>query len=183
MAFCLGIPLRWKIHPVFHASLLTTSKETSEHSPNFLQPPLHLIDGEEEYEVKVVIGHQGKPGCRTILIRWKGYSPAEDTWEPEWNLGNAQPLITEYKIAQPNHHHKTRKWKLWMSSSLLSSSSPLSSPCLLSLAFCVTCCGILWSLTPVSNSQCLGRGNPLSPGNYKTLPQIGRTSRNSLMTA
>ena len=98
-AFRLRIPPQWKIHPVFHASLLTTYKETTEHSPNFLQPPLDLIDGEEEYEVEAVLGHRGKPGRRTFLIRWKGYSTAEDTWEPERNLGNTQPLITEYKIA------------------------------------------------------------------------------------
>ena len=36
MAFCLCIPSQWKIHPVFHASLLTSYKETSEHRPNFL---------------------------------------------------------------------------------------------------------------------------------------------------
>ena len=99
MAFHLHIPSQWKIHPVFHAFLLTTYKETSEHRPNFLQPPPDLIDGEEGYEVKVVLGHRGKPSCHTFLIRWKGYSTAEDTWKPERNLGNAQPLITEYKIA------------------------------------------------------------------------------------
>ena len=53
------------------------------HSPNFLQPLPDLIDGEEEYEVEVVIGHQGKPGHCTFLIQWKGYSMAEDTWELE----------------------------------------------------------------------------------------------------
>ena len=36
MAFCLRIPSQWKIHPVFHASLLSTYKEMSEHGPNFL---------------------------------------------------------------------------------------------------------------------------------------------------
>ena len=113
--FHLRIPPQWKIHPVFHASLLTTYKETSEHGPNFLQPPPDLIDGEEEYEVEAVLGHRGRPGRRTFLIRWKGYSAAEDTWEPERNLGNAQPLIVDYKIARPlefpeyNHHHKARK--------------------------------------------------------------------------
>ena len=113
-AFRLRIPPQWKIHPVFHASLLTTYKEMSEHGPNFLQPPLDLIDSEEEYKVEAVLGHKGRPGRRTFLIRWKGYSIAEDTWEPERNLGNTQPLITEYKIAQPtkfpeyNHHHKAR---------------------------------------------------------------------------
>ena len=60
MAFRLCIPSQWKIHPVFHASLLTTFKETSEHGPNFLRPPLDLIDGEEEYEVEAVLGHRGK---------------------------------------------------------------------------------------------------------------------------
>ena len=98
-AFHLCIPSQWKIHPVFHASLLTSYKEMSEHGPNFLRLPPDLIDGEEEYEVEVGLRHRGRPGRRTFLIRWKGYSAAEDTWEPERNLGNAQPLITEYKIA------------------------------------------------------------------------------------
>ena len=35
-AFRLRIPSKWKIHPVFHTSLLTSYKETSEHGPNFL---------------------------------------------------------------------------------------------------------------------------------------------------
>ena len=48
MAFRFHIPSQWKIHPVFHASLLTSYKETSEHGPNFLRPPPDLIDGEEE---------------------------------------------------------------------------------------------------------------------------------------
>ena len=118
MALHLHISSQWKIHPVFHASLLTTYKETSEHGPNFLQLPPDLKDREEEDEVEVVLGHCGKPGCCIFWIRWKGYSAAEDTWELEWNLANAQPLITEYKIAQPvdfpeyNYHHKARKQKL-----------------------------------------------------------------------
>ena len=116
-AFHLHIPSQWKIHPVFHTSLLTSYKEMSEHRPNFLQPPPDRIDGEEEYKVEAVLGHRGRPSRRTFLIRWKGYSAAEDTWEPERNLGNAQPLIVEYKITQLsnfpeyNHHHKARKRK------------------------------------------------------------------------
>ena len=39
---------------------------------------------------------------------------AEDTWEPERNLGNAKSLIEEYKIAQPKdfleyNHYSCRK--------------------------------------------------------------------------
>ena len=101
--FRFRIPSQWKIHPIFHASLLTSYKEMSEHGPNFLQPPPDLIDREEEYEVEAVLRHRGRAGRCTFLIRWKGYSTAEDTWEPERNLSNAQPLITEYKITQPTN--------------------------------------------------------------------------------
>ena len=78
-AFHLHIPSQWKIHPIFHTSLLMTDKETLEHGPNFLQPPLDLIDREEEYKVEVVLRHCGKPGHCTFLIRWKGYSAAKET--------------------------------------------------------------------------------------------------------
>ena len=70
------------------------------------------IDREEEYKVEVIIRHHGKPGHHTFLIKWKGYSTTENTWEPEQNLTNAKPLLVEYKIAHPSefpeysHHHK-----------------------------------------------------------------------------
>ena len=89
-----------------------TYKKTTEHSPNFIQPLPDLIDGEEEYKVKAIIGHQRRPGRWTFLIWWRGSSAAEDTWELECNLGNAKSLIEEYKITQPkdfpeyNHHSR-----------------------------------------------------------------------------
>ena len=67
-AYHLRIPSNWKIHPIFHASLLTSYKETAEHGPNFPRPLLDLVDGDEEYEVEAIIGHQGKPGRRTFLV-------------------------------------------------------------------------------------------------------------------
>ena len=158
MAFCLWIPSQWKIHPVFHTSLLKTYKETTEHSPNFLCPPPDLIDGEEEYKVEAILRHWGRPSHYTFLVRWKGYSTVEDTWELEWNLGNAQPLLVEYKIAQPtefpqyNHHHKAQKWKPWtpLPSPLLSLSS--FSPWLPSLNSSAMCCGTPWIQTLASDS-------------------------------
>ncbi len=35
----LQLPTTWKIHPVFHNSLLSLYKETTAHSPNYLCPP------------------------------------------------------------------------------------------------------------------------------------------------
>src|SRR5713101_3350051 len=51
----LELPSSWKIHPVFHASLLSPYCETSTHGPNFTWPPPELINGDAHYEVEKVI--------------------------------------------------------------------------------------------------------------------------------
>jgi hypothetical protein len=51
----LTLPPSWKIHNVFHMSLLTPYKETEEHGLNFAEPPPELIEEQEEYEVEQVL--------------------------------------------------------------------------------------------------------------------------------
>jgi hypothetical protein len=51
----LTLPPLWKIHNIFHMSLLTPYKEMEKHSTNFAKPPPDLIDKQEEYEVKQVL--------------------------------------------------------------------------------------------------------------------------------
>jgi hypothetical protein len=58
VVYQLQLPLSWKIHPVFHASLLLPYSETTSHGPNFSRPPPDLIDGEEEYKVEQIKSHQ-----------------------------------------------------------------------------------------------------------------------------
>jgi hypothetical protein len=55
VVFRLELPSHWKIHNVFHASLLTRYNETEEHGCNFAQPAPELIEGEEEYKVEQVL--------------------------------------------------------------------------------------------------------------------------------
>ena len=86
------------MHRVFHASLLSPYKETPEFGPNFIPQPSELIDGEEEYEVETIHAHRGSPGQRQYLVSWKGYSHAEDTWEPESHLGHARFILRAYKL-------------------------------------------------------------------------------------
>ena len=93
----LQLPFQWKIHDVFHASLLTPYSETEEHGENFIKPPPDLIDGQEEFEIESIIGHRKKGRQWEFLIKWKGYASSDQTWEPESNLTNADETLLAYK--------------------------------------------------------------------------------------
>ena len=97
LAYHLRLPLTWKIHDVFHASLLSTYWETAKHGLNYANPPPEEMEGEEEYDITEILSHRGSPDRRFYLVSWKGYLPAENTWEPERNLQHAQTILKECK--------------------------------------------------------------------------------------
>jgi hypothetical protein len=55
IVFQLELPHQWKIHNVFHASLLTPYMETELHGPNYPEPPPDVIEGDPEFEVKQIV--------------------------------------------------------------------------------------------------------------------------------
>ncbi|XP_042453142.1 DNA (cytosine-5)-methyltransferase CMT2-like isoform X1 [Zingiber officinale] len=57
-----------------------------------------------EYEVSKIVdicygdpADEGKPGLK-FKVRWKGYGPSEDTWEPLQNLRNCEELLNEFVL-------------------------------------------------------------------------------------
>ena len=58
VAYQLELPKTWRIHPMFHTSLLTPYKETEAHGSNFVKPPLEIIEGEQEWEVEQILREQ-----------------------------------------------------------------------------------------------------------------------------
>lgn len=97
LTYRLKLPPRWKIHPVFHASLLTPFHENDTHGPNFLLPPPDEIDGDSEWEVEAVLGHRRYRGKPQYLIKWKGYPTSDNSWEPMAHLTNAKKMVDAYK--------------------------------------------------------------------------------------
>jgi len=49
---------QWKIHNMFHASLLSPYVETKTYRENFPQPPPDIIDEKEEWKVESILKHR-----------------------------------------------------------------------------------------------------------------------------
>ncbi|GBE77221.1 Transposon Tf2-6 polyprotein [Sparassis crispa] len=87
----------WRVHSVFHAALLSPYRENDIHGPNYMNPPPDVVDNEEEYEVEAILNHKMYRGHLRYLVKWKGYSSAENSWEPTHNLQNAKRILDAYK--------------------------------------------------------------------------------------
>ena len=74
-------PLYQRLHPTFHVSLLEPHHGREGEVRN---PPEIPIDGEEtpEWQVEKIAADRRRYRKRQYLVYWKGYSPAEATWEP-----------------------------------------------------------------------------------------------------
>jgi hypothetical protein len=99
----LKLPKTWKIHNVFHASLLLPYKETTAHGPNFTIPPPDIVEGEEQWEVEEIVNVRqfGKRKTWQYFVKWKGYPDSENTWEPLSHLSKSGELLEEWHNKNP----------------------------------------------------------------------------------
>ena len=91
------LPSTWKIHDIFHASLLSPYHSTKPYGPTFSLPPSDVINNEEEYEVEAILSYKGPNSQRLYLTAWKGYPSSENTWEPKVNLHHSTIFLNTYK--------------------------------------------------------------------------------------
>jgi len=103
-------PLYRNIHPVFHVSLLEIHTKREGDNP---EPPPTLVDEEEEWLVERILDSR-KNGTE-FLVKWKGYSPADNTWEPlehvkdtvalgEFLADEANPPEVRHKRGRPRKY-------------------------------------------------------------------------------
>jgi hypothetical protein len=58
LTYRLKLPQSWKIHNVFHATLLRSYRENKIYGENYPRPPPDTEEGEEVYEVEAILKHR-----------------------------------------------------------------------------------------------------------------------------
>ncbi|KAM9294425.1 ral GTPase-activating protein subunit alpha-1 [Gastrophryne carolinensis] len=88
-----------KIHPVFHVSLLkpVVLNPFPERIPS--PPDAVEVDGQEQFIVEEILDSRIFRNQLQYLIKWQGYGPEENSWEPAAHIG----MIIDW---QNNKSHK-----------------------------------------------------------------------------
>jgi hypothetical protein len=85
VAYTLKMNPGWRVHPVFHVSLLEQYRESGRVQP---PPPPIEMEGALEYGVESVLEHRFR-GIKNpkayYKVAWKGYDIEHNSWEPESN--------------------------------------------------------------------------------------------------
>lgn len=102
LVYRLELPPHIKIHPVFHVSLLHSHRENTIPDRLPIVPPITIVNGQEEYEVDKIMESRTYHGGLQYKIRWRGFGPSQDTWEPVEALDNAKEAIEAFHTRYPN---------------------------------------------------------------------------------
>jgi hypothetical protein len=91
VSYKLTLPDTMRVHPVFHVELLREYQGGAfTPSPNY-----ECEDGTVYWEIESLTNRRGTGARRQYLVRWAGFGPEYDTWEPVKMLMEDVPDLVE----------------------------------------------------------------------------------------
>ena len=110
VAYRLELPENFKVHDMFHVSLLKPYHSNGTYNP---PPPTLMVDGEEEFEVAEILAHkpQGKketdPKVK-YLVKWKDFADEHNSWEPYKLVKDCEALDEYWEVVAVRATHKRK---------------------------------------------------------------------------
>ena len=106
VAYKLALPEGWKMHPVFHVSLLKKWRESEWSCPVDTEPELDVeFEPEDIYQIERILKWRrvksGRRASREFLVEWRGYPLEDAQWVPEKNFPYPEELKTQIRQDRP----------------------------------------------------------------------------------
>jgi len=103
----LQLPDNWKIHDVFHVTLLTKARADTIPGRVQFPPPLPPVlpprTYEEEFEIERIVNSRiNRKGVLEYLVKWRGFAAKDNTWEPASNLDLNDPVFETFHVQHPD---------------------------------------------------------------------------------
>ena len=98
ITYQLKLPETWKIHNIFHTTLLHPYIKNEICGNNYPRPPAELLEGEEVYKVDSILKHWRRGRGYQYYIKWKGYPITKATWENESAFFKNGDVLEQYKL-------------------------------------------------------------------------------------
>ena len=112
-AYKLELHSRWRIHNVFHVSLLEPYIPNELEGRAQTRPEPEEINGDLEYEVEKIVNSEIRQSTKKVdrqnkqiktlfyLVKWKGYPEDKCTWEPGHHLTLAEEKVEKFHQNNP----------------------------------------------------------------------------------
>ena len=84
-----------RIYPTFHVSLLEEAQRTTQTMEDF-ELDEEEVNYSDEYEAEEILDVKRTRGKPYYLIKWRGYTDEENTWEPVTHLTNCRELVHRF---------------------------------------------------------------------------------------
>ena len=92
----LRLPSSMRIHLVVNVSQIVQYKEQIKGQRKEEGKPVE-VEGIKEWEVEKILNKKRIRGVEKYLVRWKGFTAEEDTWERKENLKNVKEALEEFE--------------------------------------------------------------------------------------
>uniref|UniRef100_A0A8C5PTG3 Uncharacterized protein n=1 Tax=Leptobrachium leishanense TaxID=445787 RepID=A0A8C5PTG3_9ANUR len=103
----LRLPVEYKVHPVFHVSLLHPSNPDPFPGRTPSRPGPVVAVSEDEYEVQEILDSRFRRRRLEYLVHWTGYGPEEDSWVSAADV-HAPDLVEAFHVAHPTRPRSGR---------------------------------------------------------------------------